>query len=215
MSTVFVVQSIGRCNRPLAEGRVCVHVKDAPAIGYEHCGDAQCWHPYRLPRLHRHSHSWQLADARRADIDGREIVMETGEVVAYTGFGTGEITREIRARRENWTTAAIQLNARRALRLNGWTIPDDINAVTIAAEKAAAIVDTVKWSYHGASGWSYGQDDDGRNYELSPDGKLKRIYSLSQRNEAVAYARRLGAAKGGRKYDIPAKTIRSWMSRGN
>ena len=51
------------------------------------------------------------------------------------------------------------------------------------------IVHTVKWDYRGASGWSYGQDDNGRNYEQSPDGKLKRIYSVNQQRKTVTYAR--------------------------
>jgi len=136
--------------------------------------------------------------------------METGEVRGYTEFGIDGIIEGIRGER-----AEALANARRVLRLYGWVVPDGINVVTIPEGKAAVIALAVDWYYHGASGWSYGRDESGHNYEQSPGGKLKRIYSLNQRNEAVAYARRYGAAKAGRKYDVPAKTIRSWMNRGN
>ena len=76
------VKVIARCDHPLAGDRTCCHVGDARAIGYDHCpgNDNQCWHSYPLRRLHRHSHTWQPADAKRVDIDGREIDMETGEI---------------------------------------------------------------------------------------------------------------------------------------
>ena len=113
------------CNHPLSNGRTCVHVKAASVIRYEHCpfrdsygpyGDAQCWHPHPLRKLHRHSHSWQLADAKRVDIDGREIDMETGEIGGYTDFGTGDIIDGIKTLHQRGTLA----DARRVLRLYGW-----------------------------------------------------------------------------------------------
>lgn len=72
----------------------------------------------------------------------------------------------------------------------------------------------VNWHYHGPSGHSLGRDDRGRDYESSPDGKLTRIYSLSQKRQSVAFANIHGAAKAARKYDIPAVTIRKWITRG-
>jgi hypothetical protein len=160
--------------------------------------------------LHRHAHSWQLADAKRVDIDGREIDMETGEIGGYAGFATRDIIDGIKALNQ-WGTLA---DARRVLRLYGWEVPDDINVVAIPEGKVPEVMLSVNWHYRGVTGWSYGQDPDGRNYEQSPDGKIKRIYSLNQQREVTTYVRRFGATKASRKFDIPVATVRSWVKRG-
>jgi len=138
--------------------------------------------------------------------------METGEVRGYTDFGTDRIVRRVRAKCDTWAREEIQANARRVLELYGWRISDAIS-VDIPREEAAKVLITVEWNYHGGSGWSYGQDEAGRNYELSPDGKVKRIYSLHERDEVTTYARRYGAAEVGREFNIPVNTIRSWVGR--
>ena len=59
-----------------------------------------------------------------------------------------------------------------------------------------------------------GTDDTGRDVEFDRNtGKLHRIYSVNDRREAILCARRLGAAKAGRKFGIPDATIRGWVSR--
>jgi hypothetical protein len=59
-----------------------------------------------------------------------------------------------------------------------------------------------------------GTDDAGRDVEFDRNtGKLHRIYSVSERREAILCARRIGASKAGRKFGIPDATIRGWVSR--
>ena len=76
-------------------------------------------------------------------------------------------------------------------------------------------------SLPGHASWHYvteqkaiGVDDQGHDVEYSKKtGKTKRIYSLNQQREAVAYARKFGAVKASKKYDIPSATIRNWTGR--
>jgi hypothetical protein len=215
-------QSIGVCNHQLSNGRTCCHVKEVPAIGYEPCplkqsygpgADDRCWHAFAIKdKSHRHSHTWQLGDARYAVTGGKLVDLETGEFRGNAEFGTGEIIQDIRAGRASWTEAEKQANARRVLRLYGSNLPDDDDYVVPVSDVTKAAI-MVEWHYHGPSGWSYGQDQDGHNYEMSPEGRLKRIYSLNERSETVTYAQRFGAARAAGKYGIPAGTIRSWMTR--
>lgn len=105
-----------------------------------------------------------------------------------------------------------QANARRVLRLYGADLPDDDYAVPVTNPAEVRIM--VDWHYHGASGWSYGRDQAGHNYEMSPEGRMARIYSMNERAEAVAYAGRFGDTKAARKFDVPRRTIRTWAERG-
>jgi hypothetical protein len=180
-----------QCNHNLLRGP-CVHVR----------GHA---------RYSRHSHTWQMGDARYENIDGKLIDMETGEVMGITSFNTGEIVDSILTERATYGDAEKLANARRVLRLYGIEVPDDICIVVI--ERGSPMLDNVNWDYHGTSGWSYGQDSDGHNYERSPDGKAKRIYSLSERQNVVTMASRIGAARAGRACGIPSATVRSWAKR--
>jgi hypothetical protein len=139
--------------------------------------------------------------------------METGEIIGYADFGTDDIIEDIRSEREWWDSADAQANARRVMRLYGWNLPDGENVVAILKREATKVVGTVDWHYHGESGWSYGQDSDGHNYEQSPDGTVKRIYSLNERRRVVELAQRLGPGIASRKYGVPRETIRSWSRR--
>jgi hypothetical protein len=214
--------TIERCNHPLSEGRTCCHVKGAPAIGYEPCpvkgsygpgADDQCWHPFAKDRSHRHGHTWQMGEARYVATGGKVIDMETGEVTGNAEFGTDQIIGKIRPGRDSRNRADIIADAGRVLRLYGFNLPDDDSyAVPVSDHMKADIM--VNWHYHGASGWSYGTDQDGHNYELSPEGKLGRIYSPNERREAVDYMRKFGPAKAVRKFGAPRRTIRSWAERG-
>jgi hypothetical protein len=139
--------------------------------------------------------------------------METGEVTGEWTLGASQVIGQVKAERAAWTEAATRANARRVLRLYGFKLPDnDGYAAPVDHITEAGI--TVEWHYQGASGWSYGTDQDGHNYELSPAGKLSRIYSLNERHDAMAYMGRFGASKAARKFDIPQRTIRSWAERG-
>ena len=214
---------IKRCNHALPGGRTCCHVKDAPLIRYLPCSDIhgpeggdRCYHPViTTGKPHRHSHSWQLGEARYGVIGGQLINMETGEVAGYTGGLGGQVIGDITTGPFHYKPEldpAAQANARRVLRLYGFDLPDDDYVIPVSDHVKAGIM--VSWHYHGASGWSYGTDQEGHNYEMSPEGKLKRIYSLNERGQAVAFARQAGPAKAARKFDIPPATVRSWMSRG-
>ena len=97
---------ISRCNHPLADDRTCIHVKDAPGIRYERCpsresygilSDDKCWHPFAKDKPHRHSHTWQLGDARLAVIGGKYINLETGEFAGNAEFGTAGIIEGIKS----------------------------------------------------------------------------------------------------------------------
>ena len=214
---------ISLCNHPLSNGRTkCVHVKGAPAIGYEPCGhggiygqggDDRCWHPFAKGRSHRHSHTWQMGDARYSRVGDKLVDMETGEVTGIWPNGAPQVIERVKAARAGWTEADTRANARRVLRLHGFKLPDnDGYAAPVDHIMEAKI--TVEWHYQGASGWAYGTDQAGHNYELSPAGKLSRLYSLNERHDAMAYMGRFGASKAARKFDIPQRTIRSWAERG-
>ena len=96
----------------------------------------------------------------------------------------------------------------------GWDIPEvGIYTVTVPECEVAKVMHDVSWTYHGESGWSYGRDSEGQNYEMSPDGKVKRIYSLNERCAVVAMAGRLGPGIAARKYGVPRETIKSWARR--
>lgn len=74
-------------------------------------------------------------------------------------------------------------------------------------------MDSIVFHYHGASGYSYGTNSKGHDVAVSAKGRIERIYSVNQRQEAVDFGQRFGAAKSSRKFDIPAATIRKWMQR--
>jgi hypothetical protein len=187
---------VSRCGHPLAGGRTCVHIGDATRIGYEPCpssrtyspgSDNRCWHPFAKPKLHRHSHAWQHG-VRHDETVPDDI---------------SRIVAEVRAEQATWTEADRRADARRALRLtlfkNALDSGDYDYAVPIRDPREIS----VDWYFHGASGWSYGKDREGHNYELSPAGKVKRIYSLNEQHQAVDYAQRFG----------PRRRPGSWTSR--
>lgn len=213
---------IRQCNHPLGKGRKCCHVKGAPAIGYELCPDSRpgadirCWHPFAKKESHRHSSTWLHGDARYVEVNGWLVDPETGEQIEATPWPL-DIIGETR-RGPFYSTPELDpnrlANARRTLRLTvfGPVLDGDDYAVEIT--NLAEVKVTVEWHFHGASGWSYGHDQAGHNYEMSPEGKVKRIYSLNERQAVVDYAQRFGPAKAVRKFDIPRRTVRSWAERG-
>jgi hypothetical protein len=216
---------VERCNHPLSNGRTCCHIKDAPAIGYEPCpfkgsygpgGDDRCWHAFAKNEPHRHSHTWQLGDGRYGASRRCIVNLETGEVAGIRADDASHVIEDVKSGPFHYKPEldpGTQANARRILRLYGFTLPDDdAYAVPVDHITEAGIV--VEWHYHGKSGWSYGTDQDGHNYEMSPDGKLKRIYALNERREAVLLAQRFGPTKASRKFGIPLETVRSWSKRG-
>ena len=74
------------------------------------------------------------------------------------------------------------------------TIPDGITPYYVTPEAA------------------YGFDAHGHDVEVR-DGKVTRIYSQNQRQEAIAAAELKGVAATAQELDIPVKTIRSWLGR--
>jgi hypothetical protein len=157
-----------------------------------------------------------MGEARYVTTGGKVTDMETGEFCGNAEFATDQIIEGIKSGPYHYKPEldpGRQANARRVLRLYGFNLPDDDDyAVPVSDHMKADIV--VNWHYHGLSGWSYGTDQGGHNYEQSPDGKLKRIYSLNERREVTGYAQRFGPSKAARKFDIPQRTIRSWSERG-
>ena len=67
--------------------------------------------------------------------------------------------------------------------------------------------DGYRWYYKSPT-HIYGDDGHGHAVEFDRNaGKVIRLYSVNERREAVAYARRFGAAKAARKFEIPPATI--------
>jgi hypothetical protein len=182
---------IARCDHPLSGGRTCCYVKG-------HDG--------------RHSHTWQPGDARYLDIDGRLIDMETGEVVGYSGDLGHRIIEQItgeRIGRPEPSPEEKQAKARRVLETQyGARFPEKQAPCHAVPPKGYT------WHYEGTF-HLYGRDHNGNDvaYDFR-DGKVRRIYSLRQRREAVEYARKSGASEAARKLGIPRKTIVTWMGRG-
>jgi hypothetical protein len=179
---------IERCNHPLSRGRKCCHVK----------GHGR-----------RHSHTWHLGDARYEHIGNCLLDMETGEVIGQWLDGVSRISAEVKQSRR------AREDALRALwnHLPGFTVPQGPLSALRWEDVEGAPMD-INFHYHGESGWSYGTDTNGHDVSVSPGGKVERVYSVNQRQEAVSCARRFGAAKASRKFDIPVKTIRTWVNRG-
>jgi hypothetical protein len=179
-----------KCNRPLFSGRTCCHVKG-------HDG--------------RHSHTWQRGEARYLDIDERIIDMETGEVAGYSGDLAQRIIGEITGARITGPQPSrdeIQAKARRVLEMQyGFNIPDRSQRVYASAPTG------YDWHYEGETK-AIGIDASGHDVEFDfTSGKVQRIYSVNQRSEAVAYARRFGTTKAAQKFDIPVRTVTTWKSR--
>lgn len=213
---------IRQCNHPLGKGRKCCHVKGAPAIGYELCPDSRpgadirCWHPFAKKESHRHSDTWLHGDARLVRAGDWLADSGTGEKVQALPWPLdiiGETRRGPFYSRPDLDPNR-QADARRALRLTVFSFALDNDDYAVEITNPTEVKVAVEWHYHSASGWSYGHDQAGHNYELSPEGRLKRIYSLNERREAVTYAQRFGPARAARKFDIPPGTVRSWASRG-
>jgi hypothetical protein len=179
-----------QCNHPLFIGRSCVHVKG-------HDG--------------RHSHTWQQGDARYLDIDDKLIDMETGEVVGYTGDLAHKIIEEIVGKpfhRKPELDPDRQAKARRVLETQYGARFRDCGPV-----HAYPPTDGYRWHYEGTFK-AFGTDRDGNDVEFDfHGGKVRRIYSLNQRTDAVAYARRFGVPAASRKFGIPAGTIYAWKDR--
>lgn len=214
---------IRQCNKYLLGGGVCVHVKDSPRIAYEEYEsygvnspfDIEYKRGYGVPdTTHRHSHSWQPGDARYPDIDGYIIDMETGEVVGdYEDLGQEAIKEIIKNQgiyyRKPELNPNMQSKAREALvKMYGFQIPEEFKSrSTLPPAKG------YKWHYKGTH-TAIGVDDQGHNVEYDyTTEKVHRIYSLNERREAVAYARRFGATKAAKKFDIPYSTLNNWARR--
>ena len=183
------MKAIERCDHPLLHGRSCCHVKGHGLYS-------------------RHSHTWQLGDARYVDIDDKIIDMETGEVVGYSGGLGQQIIEALINERRPESIEDKQARARRTLELQyGFDIPDPLPTPHTIPPKGYA------WHYEGDTK-AFGTDNDGHDVAFDfTSGKTQRIYSVNQRREAVEYARRFGDTKASRKFDIPAKTISSWKGR--
>ena len=182
-----VLREAEQCSHSLSGGRRCCHVKG-------HGG--------------RHSHTWQQGDARYLEIDEKLLDMETGEVAGYSGELAQRIIEEITGEWPPLTREEKQAKARRVLEMQyGFTIPDKPQRVHASPPRG------YNWHYEGDTK-AIGIDTSGHDVEFDfTSGKVQRIYSLNQRREATAYARRYGATKAARKLDIPTETIRSWVKR--
>lgn len=215
--------SVEKCGHPLTGDRECCHVKGAPAIGYELCpdsingpvNDVRCWHSFPKNKSHRHSSTWLHGDARYVKAGDWLADPETGEKIEALPWPLdiiGETRRGPFYSRPELDPAR-RAGARLALRLTVFSFALDNDDYAVLVSNPAEVKITVEWHYHGGSGWSYGRDQAGHNYEMSPEGKVKRIYSMNESREAVAYAGQFGPAKAARKFDIPVDTIRSWKRR--
>ena len=192
MATTSAAQRlwVESCNHPLTRGRSCCHAR-----GHEG----------------RHSHTWQRGDARSEHIGDYLLNMETGEVIGDWPDDTSRIIAEVHSEPHT------REDALRVLRnqLPGFKEPvGPLPALDWDDDMERYPMDNITFHYHGQSGYSYGVTSMGHDVSVSPAGKVDRLYSINQRREAVEYARRFGAAKAARKFDIPAGSIRSWMVRG-
>ena len=152
------------------------------------------WH------LTRHSHTWQPGNARYDRVNGHVVDMETGEVVAAHRDDTSRVIEAIRA--DNGAS-----DSRRVLQLYLPGFKDIIRPLDPPVNSG------YQWHYRTLA-IAIGTDDTGRDVEFDRNtGKLHRIYSVNDRREAILCARRLGAAKAGRKFGIPDATIRGWVNR--
>jgi hypothetical protein len=179
------------CGKRLSGGRTCIHVKG---------------------HYVRHGATWQVGDARYLDIDGHLLDMATGEVIGFVVDDTSRVIAEIAAERapdgrHPADPAERQRKARRVLELYGWHIPDKPATCYAVPPKG------YDWYFEGDHA-AYGTDSNGHSVEFDfATGKLRRMYSLNDKRRAVAYAKRYGAAKAAKKYDIPAATVRVWTRR--
>lgn len=187
MSRAFKIE---RCDRTLLYGRTCCRVKG-------HGG--------------KHLHTWQTGDARYLEIDEKLIDMETGEVTGYCGELGQRILEEIIAERDSRKPESreqVQAKARRTLKMQyGFDITEQRQPVHAAPPKG------YRWHYEGTYK-AYGTDDSGNDVEFDfRSNRVSRIYSVNQRREAIAYARRYGSVKAAQKFGIPSATIRQWIVR--
>jgi hypothetical protein len=181
-----------RCDHALTNGRTCCHVEG-------HDG--------------RHSHTWQRGDARYLDVNGKVVDMETGEVAGYSGDLGQTIIGEIISERDSQPQLSAeekQAKARRVLEVQyGVSIPENQPPVHATPPRTG-----FNWHYEGDTK-AIGVTSAGKDVEFDfTTGKVTRLYSLNQRRDAAAYARRFGAAKAARKFDIPRKTVTTWVNRG-
>jgi hypothetical protein len=167
------------CGHSLAVGRSCVHVHGVP---------------------HRHSHTWQLGDARYERVNGHLVNMETGEVVGdwpeidVTGF----------------------LSSGNHIRVLELYLPGFAQAIELVREEARMLnaPNGFDWHYRSPT-HIYGSDSSGHSVEFDrATGRVTRLYSVNERRQAVDYAQRFGPTKASRKLGVPVNTIKSWAKRG-
>jgi hypothetical protein len=73
--------------------------------------------------------------------------------------------------------------------------------------------DQIIWHYKGA-GHRLGRTVEGADVRQDVgSGKIERIYSLRQRDDAVKLAAECGQAEAARRMGIPRRTIQSWDRR--
>jgi hypothetical protein len=150
--------------------------------------------------LTRHSHTWNTGNARYGSVNGYLTDMETGEVVAVDSDDTSRVIELGRA----GNSAS---DPRRVLELYLPGFNDTVKPLDPPEGSK------YRWHYQTLA-IALGTDESGRDVEFDRHtGKIHRIYSVSERREAILCARRLGAAKTARKFNIPDATIRSWVNR--
>ena len=101
------------------------------------------------------------------------------------------------------------------LHLPGWknrSTPDNLPPPTTTCNPSYPASAEIIWHYRGDSGYLYGTYPDGHYVEMSPRGKLKRIYSLRQIDDALHDIDVYGVPAASRKHNIPQGTLRRWKN---
>jgi hypothetical protein len=185
--------AVESCEAPLSHGRACVHTAGIP---------------------HRHSHTWQEGDARMvAFSDGRVINMESGELAGcFPPVDAQGLRHDLDE--ELSTQGQGQEHAKSVLRQYGFKVDSPRPFQDFSEEEMNLSTLNVNWHY--SSGYaSYGVTDQGHDVmRVNATGRVSRIYSPRAKQDAVDYARRFTAAAASRKFSIPVKSIRTWMTRG-
>jgi hypothetical protein len=211
-----------RCAEPLSKGRTCCHVR-----GHDR----------------RHSHTWHRGDARFETIGNRVINLETAELAGESAE-VKRLTVKYRAERTSPRNVLAAYSPAFASEPTGRELPPDdyvgpwrywcphedhhdmwrCNRCNYGIEMPAyeqdtitggQTVDDVSYYFRANSGRSYGITTDGHDVRRDDaTGRISRMYSMTQKRDAVEVVREYGLSAASRKLDIPRPTLKSWATRG-
>jgi len=184
-----------QCSKPLTQGRRCVKLKGHDGIVLQNGKDDS-----------RHSYTWQMGNAKDLPwADGRTIDMETGELLLDA----------LDLRPEDLRSLIAQVHPLDVLRnhLPGFAEAESREWKGDTMTAIATPVIEVDYYYHG-NGLSVGTTREGYTVARHESGKIERIYSVRERQEAVSVAGEIGLTAASLKLDIPRNSIKSWIRRG-